>query len=74
VQLWDQFVKAEPDAHAHSKAGDFSPLRRWLQAEIHQYGRSYMPGELVKRVTGGSIDAGPYLAYLESKYRDIYKL
>jgi len=74
VQLWEKFRAAEPDVDGLSRRGDFSALRRWLQEEVHQHGRSYMPRDLVRRVTGTAMDPGPYLSYLENKYREIYGL
>ena len=72
VQLWETFKAGHPDWEAQLRAGDFQPLRAWLQDVLHQHGRSYEPRELVARITGGPISTFPYLAYLESKYRDIY--
>jgi carboxypeptidase Taq len=74
VQLWEKFRAAEPDVDDLSRRGDFSALRRWLQEEVHQHGRSYMPRDLVRLVTGTAMDPGPYLSYLENKYREIYGL
>lgn len=72
AQLWDKFQAIDPARDDQIRRGDFSALRSWLGSEIHQYGRMYQPRELVKRVTGSSIDPEPYLRYLESKYRGIY--
>jgi carboxypeptidase Taq len=68
VQLWNQFQADEPSWEAQIRRGDFKSLRAWLQREVHRHGRSYQPRDLVKRVTGSDIDAGPYLSYLEAKY------
>jgi Zn-dependent M32 family carboxypeptidase len=35
---------------------------------LHQHGRAYRPQELVRRITGASVDPAPYLQYLEEKY------
>jgi len=72
AQLWETFQAIEPARDDRMRQGDFSALRSWLRSQIHQYGRMYQPQELVKRVTGSSIDPEPYLRYLESKYRGIY--
>ena len=71
VQLWETFKAGHPDWEAQIRAGDFQPLRAWLQIALHQHGRSYEPRELVARITGGPISTIPYLTYLEAKYRDI---
>ena len=72
AQLWEKFQTVDPARDNQIRRGDFSALRSWLRSEIHQYGRMYQPQELVKRVTGSSIDPEPYLRYLEGKYREIY--
>ena len=41
---------------------------------MYRHGRKYMPDELLRRVTGGPIQAGPYIAYLRRKYGEIYAL
>ena len=74
AQLWDTFGSVEPSRDDLMRQGDFTPLLSWLRREIHQHGRRYTPQELVRRVTGSSINAEPYLQYLERKYRDIYSL
>ncbi|ABM80038.1 carboxypeptidase M32 [Hyperthermus butylicus] len=43
-------------------------LRRWLGENIHKWGATYPPKELVKRVMGEEITAGPLIEYLEWKY------
>jgi carboxypeptidase Taq len=74
VQLWEAFRAREPECDDQLRRGDFLPLRRWLQEQIHQYGRSYQPRDIVERVTGSHIEPGPYLGYLDRKYRDVYGL
>jgi carboxypeptidase Taq len=73
VQLWEQVQAAHPSLEADIRRGDFTALRRWLQSELHQYGRKYQPQELVTRITGSPIDAEPYLRYLEQKYAQVYR-
>jgi len=48
--------------------GEFAPLRDWLGERIHAQGRRYPPQELLRRATGSTIDARPYLAYLKRKF------
>ena len=74
AQLWDAFLAAHPSRDEDMRRGDFSALLAWLREHLHQYGRKYQPVELVARVTGRPMDAGPYLRYLETKYADVYGL
>jgi carboxypeptidase Taq len=74
AQLWERFEQAHPGRDADIRQGDFSSLLTWLRSEVHQFGRTFTPQELVGRATGSPIDPGPYLRYLERKFGDIYGL
>ena len=73
VQLYD---KANADlggqVEAQIEAGDFAPLLGWLRENVHQYGRKYLPKDLVQRIVGGPLDPAPYLKYLKTKFGDVY--
>ncbi len=56
------------------KAGNFKPVLEWLRNNIHKYGAIYTPDELIKRVTGKSLDSSYFLDYLDKKYSDVYQL
>jgi carboxypeptidase Taq len=49
-------------------------LRDWLGSNVHRYGRTYPPRELVRRATGSAIRVEPFLDYLNAKLRPIYGL
>jgi carboxypeptidase Taq len=72
AQLWEKVQALHPSLDDEIRRGDFKPLRAWLQRELHQHGRKFRPQELVTRITGGPIDPGPYLRYLEEKYEQVY--
>ncbi|GAB2723804.1 carboxypeptidase M32 [Paenibacillus thermoaerophilus] len=54
--------------------GRFAPIKDWLVDKIYRYGKLQTPGEIVSRVTGEELNPSYLIAYLEEKYRDIYKL
>ncbi|MFE0753186.1 carboxypeptidase M32 [Inquilinus sp. NPDC058860] len=64
------FAAAERDlaVAAGLEAGDYAPLRLWLNRAVHCHGRSRTPEEILQAATGRGLDPGPYLAYLETKY------
>lgn len=74
AQLWEKLESSIPNIDEQIRSGDFSGLLSWLRVKIHQYGRKYEPQELVRHITGSSIDPAPYVRYLKSKYSDIYGL
>jgi carboxypeptidase Taq len=70
-------------AHAQAELGDlptafrqgeFAPLLHWLRTRIHVQGSRYFAGELVRRVTGQSLSAQPWLEQMRAKYGEIYRL
>ena len=73
-QFYAAARKAIPNLHQQWEEGNFEPLHTWLRENIYRHGRKYTTLELVKRVTGGPIELGPYQEYLTTKYSDIYGL
>ncbi len=52
--------------------GEFRPLRDWLRTKIHCHGQRYTAAELVERVTGRGLSAGPLVEYLRNKMGPLY--
>ncbi len=74
VQLFDQAQKDVPGLAESLEKADFKPLLEWLRENVHQHGRCYMPDELCRKITGQSLTAAPYLAYLRRKFGELYTL
>jgi carboxypeptidase Taq len=68
VQIWEKASEDLGDLEDQVERGEFAPLREWLDRQIHSQGRRYSPQELLRRATGSTIDARPYLAYLKRKF------
>ena len=68
VQIWEKASEDLGDLDDQVERGEFTPLREWLAENIHSQGRKYPPQELLRRATGSTIDAKPYLAYLKRKF------
>jgi carboxypeptidase Taq len=49
------------------EAGDYAPLRHWLNREIHRHGRSRTPADLLRGATGAELEIGAYVADLTAK-------
>jgi carboxypeptidase Taq len=73
-QLWEKINADIPDLVTQVEKASFDDLLNWLRENIHQHGAKYEPMELLKRVTGSGLEAGPYIRYLETKFKDIYNL
>jgi carboxypeptidase Taq len=74
AQLWDKINDDIPELEKKIATADFGELLAWLQEHIHRHGAKYDPLDLLKRATGQSLDAEPYLQYLERKFGEIYEL
>jgi carboxypeptidase Taq len=68
VQIWEAAQRDVPDLDERIERGEFAPLREWLGEHVHALGRKFPPQETLRRATGSTIAAGPYLAYLRAKY------
>jgi carboxypeptidase Taq len=69
VQIWERATEEIGDLDEQIERGEFAALREWLGEHVHRHGRKFSPQETLRRATGSTIDAKPYLAYLDSKYR-----
>jgi carboxypeptidase Taq len=74
VQLFEAAKRAHPGLEDEFTRGQFGTLLGWLRENVHTHGSRYEPAELLRRATGSELDAGPYIRYLNTKFRDIYGL
>ncbi|GJL75473.1 carboxypeptidase M32 [Nitrosomonas sp.] len=73
-QFFMTMQKEVPDTEKNIQAGNFIPIKNWLNEKIHSQGRLYTPQELVLRVTGESLNPQHLIDYLKTKYSALYKL
>lgn len=52
--------------------GDYAPLRGWLISNVYRHGRAFSPEELLVRSTGTGLNVEPYLAYIRTKYDELF--
>ncbi len=55
-------------------AGQLHPLKEWLTEQVYRYGKSLSPSELILRISGEELKSSYLCEYLETKYREIYRL
>ena len=67
AQLFETAIKDEFTSSAFAK-GDFIPLLGWMQKNIHQYGSTLFPQDLMEQATGSETDPKPYLKHLRSRF------
>jgi len=71
---FENVMKKEIDVDQALRAGNFEPILKWLETNIHQYGRVKTPEEILKDATGESFKAEYYMTYLTDKFKGIYEL
>jgi carboxypeptidase Taq len=69
VQIWDALTADVSDLDEQIERGEFGALRQWLGEHVHRHARKFTPQETLRRATGSTIDAKPYLGYLRAKYQ-----
>jgi carboxypeptidase Taq len=76
--LGAQFFSAAREAHSEIPSeienGEFATLHDWLKANLYQHGSKYTAPEIIQRATGGPLSIEPYIAYLRTKYGELYDL
>lgn len=72
AQLWETIGRQIPDLAAKIAAGDFIPLRNWLNQHVHAPGREVSASELCRRVTGAPLSADPLMRHLEGRAKEVY--
>ncbi len=74
VQLWDKLVDENPNVYDEIAQGKFETVLGWMREHVHQYGNKFEPQEIMLKATGSKITPEPYIAYLNTKYGEIYDL
>jgi carboxypeptidase Taq len=74
AQFYEAALKAHPGLSREIESGECKTLHTWLREHVYRHGRKFTPDELVKRATGSAMCTEPYLAYLQTKYGDLYRL
>ncbi len=59
---------AIPNLSSQIERGDFDPLLSWLRENVHVHGMRYKGPELIKKITGKELQAGPFVEYLKGKF------
>jgi carboxypeptidase Taq len=74
LQIWDRLRSEYPVIDDDVATGNFAPLRAWLTDNIYSHGAKLTSMQLLERVTGGGLEAEPYLRYLREKFGTLYGL
>lgn len=56
------------------KKGEIKKITKWLNENIHQYGSTRLPKEVIQNVCGTEVSAKPLITHFEKKYTELYQL
>ena len=65
-------MQKDLDLDAVILANDIPKINAWLKENIHQYGKTKSPEEIIRDVTGEDFDVQYYIRYLKEKYTPLY--
>lgn len=65
-------MKDDLDIEKLLKEGNVQPINQWLKENIHQYGKTLTPKEIIMKVTGEPLNPKYLIDYLTDKYTKIY--
>ena len=71
-QLFETAVEQHPQIPEEIGRGEFGTLLGWLRENVHRHGSRYEPEDLIRNVTGRTLDTAPYLKYLNTKFGELY--
>jgi carboxypeptidase Taq len=71
-QITATINKDLPEWRKELAEGKLLHVNDWLKINIHSQGNLFDPEELMKKVTGRTLDSQPYLKYLNEKYGKLY--
>ncbi len=74
AQILSTLRSALPNFDAALAEGETAHILHWLQNHMYNVGAIYRPDELMKRVTGATLDASYFNHYLTSKFEQLYAL
>ncbi len=74
TQFYETAVAQNPAIADELAAGKTGALLAWLRENIHQHGKKFTPGELVRRVTGQPLSHEAFMRYARAKFGELYQL
>ncbi len=74
AQFKQAMLKELPQFDQLLEEGNLLPIKNWLTANIHQFGKLKEPLEILHDVTGEGLNANYLIQYLSEKYSQVYQL
>ncbi|MFW9980953.1 MAG: carboxypeptidase M32 [Candidatus Thorarchaeota archaeon] len=64
--------KDVPNWLRDAEKGNIRPSIEWMMKNVHSFSALHDPADLMEKVTGSKLTAGPFLDYVEKKYSAIF--
>jgi carboxypeptidase Taq len=74
AQFKNAMLKDIPHFDELLEKGELLPIREWLTAKVHRFGKMKKPLDILQEATGEGLNADYLIHYLEEKYKAIYQL
>jgi carboxypeptidase Taq len=73
AQISQKLIKDFPDLEERVAKGELVFIKDWLNQNIHRWGMTYRPDELMTMLTGSALDPSFFENYLENKFGRLYQ-
>ena len=74
AQFYQAALRANPAISGDLANGNFASLHTWLKNNLYKHGRKFTANEITERATGSKLTIDPYIAYLKTKYGELYDI
>ncbi|WP_227395314.1 carboxypeptidase M32 [Jeotgalibacillus aurantiacus] len=74
AQFKQAMLKDLPDYDQLIAKGDITPVKNWMTANVHRFGKTKKPLEILHDSTGEGLNSEYLVDYLQQKYRSLYEL
>lgn len=68
AQLYQAMLKDVPELESEISRGNFTAMRRWLEAKVWKWGSYYQTPELLKEATGETLNPTHFMSHLKQRY------
>lgn len=72
-QILNAILRDIPNFYSRIENGDFNSISDWFTKNIYCYSNCLTAEEIMKKLTGETLNADSFLKYLNDKYSKIYK-
>jgi carboxypeptidase Taq len=74
AQFKHAMLKSLPDFDKLVESGNLEPIRKWLSAHVHRFGKLKKPADILRDATGEALNPKYLIDYLTEKYTDVYRI